>query len=200
MEMKNLSGQSLASILVSVALLISLVIFYNVYTGSPKKENAPPQRTVIVSEQAVVHILYGDEHGGGHIHGAGKPCKSEFPESWNALKVIESIKAVAANDNLKWKKERNGYYVAEGYQDHVKIRVVLGPQKQKVITGYPVNLSRNPCRPTTNDNEARPAAPKGTAGTSASRKNTLRIPSKGNPYPKGSLLWQRYERRRARRN
>ena len=77
--------------------------------------------------------------------GAGRPCKSEFPEDWDDTKIINTTKRIAANDNLDWRREDNGYYVTETMHDDVKIRVVLGPEKRKVITSYPLNTRRNPC-------------------------------------------------------
>ena len=98
-----------------------------------------------LSAQRREHILFGDETGGGHKYGMGKPCKSEFPESWDNEKIIRVTKKIAANDNANWRQENNGYYVAEVLEDDVKVRVVLGPEKRKIITSYPTNRPRNPC-------------------------------------------------------
>ncbi len=108
-----------------------------------------------ISPQRRVHILYGDKTGGGHMHGVGKPCKSEFPANWNEDTIINTIERIAANDNLGWKRQRNGYYVAEQNIENLRIRVVKGRQAEKVITAYPVNVPRNACpskRPAANDN------------------------------------------------
>lgn len=99
----------------------------------------------ILTEKAKQHILYGNETGGGHKHGINKACKSEFPKHWNDQKIIATIKKVAANDNLHWQKQNNGYYVAEEKHDAINVRVVLGRQQKKVITAYPTNVKRNPC-------------------------------------------------------
>lgn len=98
-----------------------------------------------ISPQRKVHILHGDHTGGGHIYGAGKPCKSEFPQSWDEDKIIKEINLVAANDNLKWEQQSNGYHVTESYVDDVKVRVVKGRENKQVITAYPLNTGRNPC-------------------------------------------------------
>ncbi len=104
-----------------------------------------PSMPVIISDQRVQHILYGDHKGGGHKHGVGKPCKSEFPQGWDDERIIDVTRQIAANDNLSWERQRNGYYVAEAYEDDIRVRVVKGRQKQRVITAYPVNVQRNPC-------------------------------------------------------
>lgn len=104
-----------------------------------------PSMPVIISDSRVQHILYGDAKGGGHKFGVGKPCKSEFPEGWDDQKIISVTRKIAANDNLPWERQRNGYYVAEDYESDIRVRVVKGPKKQRVITAYPVNVQRNPC-------------------------------------------------------
>ncbi len=100
---------------------------------------------ITISEDRARHILYGDEYGGGHRYGVGNPCKSEFPAEWSDLHILSTIKAIAANDNLGWEKAANGYYIAEDVRGDVKVRVVMGARRHEVITGYPVNLARNPC-------------------------------------------------------
>lgn len=109
---------------------------------------------VDISPQREKHILYGDATGGGHRHGVGKPCKSEFPADWDDARIIDTIERLAANDNLFWKQEPNGYHTAEQSVDGVRIRVVMDKHKAQVITGYPVDVRRNPCptRAPANDN------------------------------------------------
>jgi hypothetical protein len=114
-----------------------------------RQENGP-----VVTAQRKQHILYGDEKGGGHLYGTGHACKSEFPADWNADKVIQTIETQAANDNLSWRQQDNGYFVADAPVDQLKIRIVLDSQKKTVITAYPVNVARNPC-PAANDNRRR---------------------------------------------
>ena len=113
--------------------------------GDSQSTPMMPAMPVIISEDREQHILYGDGRSGGHLHGTGTPCKSEFPESWNADKIIEVTREIAANDNLPWELQDNGYYVSESYEGEVRVRVVKGPQKRRVITAYPVNVKRNPC-------------------------------------------------------
>lgn len=116
----------------------------------PKEE---PRREVIITTQAQKHILYGDERGGGHKYGIGKPCKSEFPEDWNNAKILNTIRVMAANDNSNWKEQKNGYYVSEQIRDDVRVRVVLNRDKDEIVTAYPVNVKRNSCPTAANDND-----------------------------------------------
>ena len=41
------------------------------------------------------HILDGDQHGGGHRHGTGRPDKTEFPAQWSDDEAIDAVVAVA---------------------------------------------------------------------------------------------------------
>ena len=107
-------------------------------------KHIPPSR--------IYHILYGDAEGGGHKYGTNKPCKSEFPASWDDAKIISTIEKIAANDNNKWIKQKNGYYVHEENEGKIRIRVVMSRNKKYVVTAYPVNVPRNPC-PAANDNQ-----------------------------------------------
>lgn len=101
--------------------------------------------TVTLSARAKNHILYGDDNGGGHKYGIGKPCKSEFPKNWDEEKIITTVKKIAANDNLNWERQNNGYFVSEQNEGNIRVRVVMGDQRQNIITAYPVNVKRNPC-------------------------------------------------------
>jgi len=115
-----------------------------------------------ISQETKQHILVGDKTGGGHKFGAGKDCKSEFPQDWSDSQIIGNIQKVAANDNLKWKQQKNGYFVATDEINDVKIRVVLDKEKDDVVTGYPVSTARNACPPRTatiTKPKAKPANP-----------------------------------------
>lgn len=104
-----------------------------------------------ISKKRRTHILYGDASGGGHLYGTGAPCKSEFPQNWDKNTVLNKIDLIAANDNLNWKKQRNGYYAAEQKIGNINIRVIKGRQNKQVITAYPLNTGRNPCPNPAND-------------------------------------------------
>ncbi|MGB4056594.1 MAG: EndoU domain-containing protein [Alphaproteobacteria bacterium] len=129
----------------ALALLVA-AIYYMVNSSdhrTPAPDNTPG--IVTISEKSAKHILHGDGRGGGHLYGTGTPCKTEFPADWSENDVLQNVKLIAANDNLDWREQDNGYYVAESLVQGVKVRVVLGKDKQNVVTAYPVNRPRNPC-------------------------------------------------------
>lgn len=137
------------------SLLLFLIVLAFSAGGWKLTEFLPSSREiatpVTIGAKARAHILYGDARGGGHLHGADKPCKSEFPARWNAAKVISHVEAIAANDNAVWRPQRNGYSVTEEMVEDVKVRVVIDRARGRVVTAYPVNVARNPCPPA-NDN------------------------------------------------
>lgn len=114
--------------------------------STPARVSAPQTNTTpILTEHRQLHLLYGDARGGGHLHGVGKPCKSEFPADWDANEIIAHVKAVAANDNLGWEQQKNGYHVAEHMVENTRMRVILSQDRSRIITAYPINVPRNPC-------------------------------------------------------
>ena len=98
-----------------------------------------------ISNQAKIHILYGDETGGAHYHTVKMPCKSIFPESWSPSKIIKITEKIAANDNLEWKAQKNGNMFAQIMEDDILVRVVMDAERKMVKTSYPLNAGRTPC-------------------------------------------------------
>ncbi len=148
-----------------------------------------------ISQETRQHILVGDKTGGGHKFGAGKDCKSEFPQGWSDGEIISSIKKVAANDNLKWKQQKNGYFVATDEVNDIKIRVVLDKEKDDIVTGYPVNTNRNACPPRTaavTKPKPKPANPDTTAEVLAEiEPATGNVANASNRQPRTSNINQR---------
>lgn len=103
-----------------------------------------------ISQSRVQHILYGDAHGGGHMHGMNRPCKSEFPADWDADKILATIMKDAANENLNWRHESNGNDVADVNESGITIRIVVNARHSEIITAYPTSTPRNACA--ANDN------------------------------------------------
>jgi Bacterial EndoU nuclease len=134
--------------------LLALVVLAAAYFTDPQMlamTQAPAQQ-VKISDKRLQHILYGDKTGGGHMHGQNAPCKSEFPAAWDKDQIVKNITLIAANDNIAWKKQDNGFHTAEQSVDGVLIRVVMNPARTEIITAYPVNVKRNPCPKPANDN------------------------------------------------
>ena len=128
--------------MITALIFISAVFSWGIGKFPQHKDGPAP----VLTAQAEKHILYGNGHGGGgHLHGRNKACKSEFPASWNADKIIRTVKAEAANDNNNWKKSDNGYQTAERNVDGVRIRIVLNGRTNEIVTAYPVNGPRNAC-------------------------------------------------------
>lgn len=117
----------------------------NLKSDPPDQITENFNRASAITPERRTHILYGDATGGGHLYGTGAPCKSEFPKHWSEDTIIEEVEIIAANDNLNWRQQRNGYYVAEQDVGTVRVRVVKGRNNEKVITAYPTNVPRNPC-------------------------------------------------------
>lgn len=134
---------------VFMAALVVLVIVIDMVRNP---QGPLPALQPALTTQAENHMLYGDNRGGGHLHGTGKDCKSEFPAAWDADEVITHVKQVAANDNLHWEKQQNGYHVAEQMVENIRVRVVLNQDRTKIVTAYPTNVKRNPCPKAANDN------------------------------------------------
>ncbi len=138
-------------VFISTVLLFFLLAYYNGefnnFIPSPINEVMDTSNNIDpnLSDNTKIHILYGDNNGGGHKFGINKPCKSEFPKNWADEEIISSIKKIAANDNLQWKQQNNGYYITEAMDRNINIRVVIGSNKMKIITAYPINVDRNPC-------------------------------------------------------
>lgn len=156
--MKNLSPRNWPLLFIALAVLTTGSVFQSeidafLAGGGSAPAPAAPQthessdlsQSFNISANRAEHILYGNETGGGHRHGAGIPCKTEFPADWGDDKILGTVSKIAANDNANWRKEPNGYYVRETMIEGVNVRVVLGRDKSDVITAYPTNLPRNPC-------------------------------------------------------
>lgn len=130
--------------MITALMFISAVFSWGI--GKIPHSNGHVSNPPVLSAQAERHILYGNSHGsGGHLHGRNQNCKSEFPASWSAKKIIATVKTQAANDNIKWKKSDNGYETTETNVEGVRIRIVLNDRSNEIVTAYPVNGPRNAC-------------------------------------------------------
>lgn len=142
----NRTKQVLSVFFAALSIMVAVVMIL-------REPNGPlPALDPSLPPAAEQHLLYGDGRGGGHMHGVGKACKSEFPVEWDAAEIVSHVKDVAANDNLNWKEQNNGYFVAEEMVENIRVRVVLNQNRTKIVTAYPTNVKRNPCPKAANDN------------------------------------------------
>lgn len=142
----NRTKQALSVFLTALSIMVAVVMMIR------ESSESPPALQPALTESAEQHLLYGDKRGGGHMHGVGKACKSEFPADWDENEIISHVKAVAANDNLNWEQQNNGYHVAEQMVQDVRVKVVLNQDRTRIVTAYPTNVKRNPCPRPANDN------------------------------------------------
>lgn len=146
-----LSLQQMAKLDMANPMGINQFLMPDAHQAQKTEPAAETNRMPVISGARRVHILYGDNTGGGHLHGAGKPCKSEFPAHWPADKIIQTVERAAANDNLPWRQQDNGYHVSDIMAEDLRIRIVVNQDKTEVVTAYPLNVRRNPCP--ANDNK-----------------------------------------------
>ncbi len=89
------------------------------------------------------HILDGHRYG-------GEAGNTWFPKGWSDDKIMQSVSDIATDPSLTWVQQtgragaaytRGGApvrYTVEGVRDGVKIRVVLEPGGEGIITGFPI--------------------------------------------------------------
>ncbi len=89
------------------------------------------------------HILDGHRYG-------GEAGNTWFPKGWSDDKIMHSISDIATDPSLTWVQQtgragaaftRGGApvrYTVEGVSDGVKMRVVLEPGGEGIITGFPI--------------------------------------------------------------
>lgn len=108
----------------------------------------PASRTL--SWSARLHIVYGDDdnpNSGGHLHGTGRPGKTEFPPGWDEDKIADEAASVADDPDEVYALPKGGWQ-AVGVRDGVTIEVIVRPNG-RIATGYPVSgpgVRRNPRR------------------------------------------------------
>lgn len=97
----------------------------------------PAKPAFIVTDKRRIHILFGDETGGGHRAGAGKKGKTEFPQSWSDDKIIETALRIANDERLPMRPSGR-YWLKMDEVEGLKIRVVLNRETGEIITTYPL--------------------------------------------------------------
>ena len=105
----------------------------------------PAPEAIHVTPQRATHILHSDDTGGGHAPGTGRPGQSEFPRGWSDERILTATLTVARAPEVL-RRGRYGRWVAEGVEDGVRIRVVVGADGY-VFTSVPLSgpgVVRNP--------------------------------------------------------
>jgi hypothetical protein len=110
----------------------------------------PPAEDICVSPERATHILDGDDTGGGHRHGTGKPRKTEFPASWSDDKIIANVQDVGRTpDSRPTRQDWNDTWLCRGTRDNVSVSAVV-QRDGNILTGWPEEGSpgvvRNPRR------------------------------------------------------
>jgi hypothetical protein len=98
----------------------------------------------LASDGRTTHILDGDGTGGGHLW-PGAAGKTPFPSSWSGGQIMHAISDIAT-DPAAWRNavQQGSRTVLVGTRDGVEIRVVVNSSTGEIVTGYPINLPRNP--------------------------------------------------------
>ncbi|WP_207222465.1 EndoU domain-containing protein [Herbihabitans rhizosphaerae] len=103
----------------------------------------------LVSPARIKHILFGDGTGGGHLW-PGLPGKTPFPQGWTGDKVLGVVSDIATDPTLRWtqltgkpgathtKAGAPVRYEVIGTRDGVKIKVIVEPGGEGIITAHPV--------------------------------------------------------------
>ena len=103
----------------------------------------------LASPSRTNHILFGDSSGGGHLYPGGEG-KSLFPKSWSGDKIRNYISDIATDPKIQWEQisgrvgaetTKSGLPVrhqAIGIREGIKIKVIIEPTGEGIITGYPI--------------------------------------------------------------
>jgi hypothetical protein len=87
---------------------------------------AAPDEIRLTDAQRRTHLLGGDETGGGHRHGTGRPGKTEFPADWDDDRIVDAILAVARDPDQAPKHQNwNDRWRISGERDGVRIVAVV---------------------------------------------------------------------------
>lgn len=95
-----------------------------------------PARIADLEPHRRVHILDGDDRGGGHRAGTGRPRKSEFPPDWTDDDIIERVMRTAMSPERVVPQDR-GRFQLFAVHDGVQIKVILEGDG-RVVSGYPI--------------------------------------------------------------
>lgn len=94
------------------------------------------------------HVLDGDQTGGGHRSGTGRPGKTEFPADWTDDQIEDAILTVSRSpDRPPERQSGNDGWHASGKRNAVQIEVIV-KSDGRIWTAWPDEHSpgvvRNP--------------------------------------------------------
>jgi hypothetical protein len=107
-----------------------------------------PRHIKDLTPQRRVHILDGDDTGGGHRAGTGIALKSEFPADWTDDEIIDRVMKAAQHPYLAFPQKRNRFQIY-ALQNDVSIKIVVEADGT-IVTAHPIDgpgVVRNPRRP-----------------------------------------------------
>jgi len=95
----------------------------------PEEDRAsrPGADSLCLSPERATHILDGDQWGGGHRPGTGRPEKTEFPASWDDSRIVDHITDVARSPDVPPVLQPNQRWRVLGERDGVGITVIVQP-------------------------------------------------------------------------
>ena len=91
------------------------------------RASRPGADSLCLSPERATHILDGDQWGGGHRPGTGRPEKTEFPASWDDSQIIDHITDVARSPDVPPVLQPNHRWRVFGERDGVGITVIVQP-------------------------------------------------------------------------
>lgn len=95
----------------------------------------------LASEKGTIHTLKGDATGGGH-EWPGLSGKTPFPKDWTGSRIMHEVSDVLTDPQSTPIYQNGSFRVVIGMGDGVLIKAVTNGDD--VISGYPINLPRNP--------------------------------------------------------
>ena len=103
----------------------------------------------LASPQRTTHILDGDATGGGHLW-PGQPGKTPFPQSWSRERIMHEVSDIASDPAQTWVQQTGkpgslytkagdpARFVGIGERGGVRIKVVIEPAGEGIITALPI--------------------------------------------------------------
>lgn len=82
-----------------------------------------PEKPHQPSPETWLHILFGDDNGGGHLAGQGFEGKTEFPEYWTLTRIESAVLTIQEQALSADVQDHRVFF--DGLVDGVLIRVVF---------------------------------------------------------------------------